>query len=162
MAVAELIGATVGVIILVLVAYILIGSTLSTAQTVAEAQKDLTLMDESRLRTDIAISNISENGDMFTFEITNTGSEVISDFTHMDILVNNGTADYAEYMYTKTSTGVPGTWTIDGFNQNLHPGRLDPGEKISCNATYYPGEAPVWIQVTTGNGVYASAYIASP
>ncbi len=43
MAVAELIGATVGVIILVLVAYVLVGSTLSTAQTVAEAQKDLTL-----------------------------------------------------------------------------------------------------------------------
>jgi flagellar protein FlaF len=162
MAVAELIGATVGVIILVLVAYILVGSTLSTAQTVAEAQKDLTLMDESRIRTDIAISNPSGNGDMFTFDINNTGSEVISDFTHMDLLVNNGTADYAEYTYTKTFTGVPGTWTIDSFNQNLHPGELDPGETISCNATAYAGDPPVWFQVTTGNGVYTSARITYP
>ncbi len=163
MAAAELIGATVGVILLVIVAYILVGSTISTAQTVAEAQKDLTLLDESRLHTDIAISNVSENGDLLTFNVTNTGSEVISDFTHMDMLSSDGTADYTYYNYTKTSGGEPGagTWTIYSFDQNLHPGELDPGETISCIAATYPGAAQVkWIQVTTGNGVSASAYLS--
>ncbi len=55
MAVADLIGAAVGVLLLVLVAYILVGSTLSTAEIVSNAQKDLTLHDEARLHTDFII-----------------------------------------------------------------------------------------------------------
>ena len=164
MAVAELIGATVGVIILVLVAYVLVGSTLSTAQTVAEAQKDLTLMDESRLRTDIVISSAAiENGDTFNFSVNNTGSEIISDFKHMDLLVSSGSGNFEDYTYTKNSDESPGTWTIVRFEPatGIHPGELDPGETMWCNATY-TGAAPVWFQVTTGNGVYASAYIPYP
>jgi flagellar protein FlaF len=162
MAVAELIGATVGVIILVLVAYILVGSTLSTAQTVAEAQKDLTLMDESRLRTDIVISSATiENGNILNFSVNNTGSETVSDFGHMDILMSNGTGNFEEYTYVKNFAGSPGTWTIVQFEpaaSSVHPGELDPGETMWCNVVY-PGDTPVWFQVTTGNGVYASAYI---
>ncbi len=43
----------------------------------------------------------------------------------------------------------------------IHPGELDPGETMWCNVAYN-GAAPIWFQVTTGNGIYASAYIPTP
>ena len=49
MAVAEIIGAAVGVLLLIIVAYIVVGSTLTTAETVSFAQKDLTLQQRSAI-----------------------------------------------------------------------------------------------------------------
>jgi len=164
MAVAELIGAAMGVLLLIFVAYVLVGSTLTTAQTLAEAQKDLTLQDESRLRTDIVISSASlEEGNTLNFSVTNQGSEIVSDFKHMDILSTNGTGNFEYYSYTKNFIGSSGTWTINSFEpvSGVHPGELDPGETVWCEAVY-PGDIPKWFQVTTSNGVYTSAYIPYP
>ena len=57
MAVAEIIGAAIGVLLLVVVAYLLVGGTLNAAETVGNAQKDLTLLNEARMRTSITISD---------------------------------------------------------------------------------------------------------
>lgn len=164
MAVAELIGAAVGVLLLIFVAYVLVGSTLSTAQTLAESQKDLTLMDESRLRTDIQFSRADvEEGNIINFSFTNNGSEIVSDFKHMDLLTVNSSGEYTHYTYVKTPTGSAGTWWISFFDpaDGIHPGQLDPGEKI-YGLAYYPGDdAPRWIQITTGNGVYTSGYVTN-
>jgi len=51
MAGAEIIGAAISVLLLILVGYFLIGSALTTAETVASAQKDITLQNEARLQT---------------------------------------------------------------------------------------------------------------
>jgi flagellar protein FlaF len=165
MAVADLIGAAVGVILLVIVAYLLVGAVISTAQIVTTAQKSATLLEEQQLKTDIAISQSpppSAIGTLLTFNVTNNGSEVISDFAHMDILSNNGTVGYTYYTYTPVQyfDGVPGTWTITGFDQTspIHSGELDPTETMYCTAAY-AGNAPVWFQITTGNAVSASAYL---
>lgn len=165
MAVADLIGAAVGVILLVLVAYILVGSVLSTAQIVTNAQKSSTFLEENQLKTNIAISPSpppSSNGSLLTFNVTNTGSVVISDFTHMDILSNNGTAAYSYYTYIPVQSfdGAPGTWTITGFDQTypIHSGALDPSETMYCTVAY-AGNAPVWFQITTANAVSASSYL---
>jgi len=55
MAVADLIGAAVGVMLLVIVAYLLVGSTLSTAEIVTNAQKAVALQEQTQLRTDFTI-----------------------------------------------------------------------------------------------------------
>jgi len=166
MAVADLIGAAVGIILLVLVAYILVGSVLSTAQIVTNAQKSATLLEEIQLKTNIAISQSpppSVNGNLLAFNVTNTGSVVISDFSHMDILSNDGTAVYSYYKYVpaQSFSNVPGTWTITGFDQTspIHSGALDPSVTMHCTAAY-AGNAPVWFQITAGNGVYTSAYLS--
>jgi archaeal flagellar protein FlaF len=87
MAVAELIGAAIGVLLLVMVAYLLVGSTLSTAELVVTAQKDVTLQQEARMHTHLTITDQKNTNSIILANITNTGTEIISDFKHMDILV---------------------------------------------------------------------------
>jgi flagellar protein FlaF len=157
MAVADLIGAAVGVLLLVLVAYVLVGSTLSTAEIVSNAQKDLTLQNEARLRTDFIIYEPTPNGLNITCYINNTGNEIIGDFKHMDILVyDNTTQQYS--LCTYDASGLPGTWTIvDWGRDEIHPNLLDPGESYRINIV--TSITPTWFQITTSNGVYASSYV---
>jgi flagellar protein FlaF len=164
-AVAEIIGAAVGVLLLIIVAYIVVGSTLSTAETVSNAQKDLTLQHESRLQTSFVISDKSRNGPVVNISITNTGTEVISDFSHMNIFTytDGDIQGYRHLIFDKMVCGAEGTWCIPeelGIVPDIiHPNQLDPGEKMWIMATSPSGTAPDWCQVTTGNGVYAAAYL---
>jgi archaeal flagellar protein FlaF len=160
MAVAEIIGAAIGVLLLVVVAYLLVGGTLTAAETVANAQKDLTLINEARLRTSITISDQKISGSRVYFNVTNTGNEVISDFIHADMYsYNNSLLGYQTYKYDRYNFGTKGNWTITRFeNDYIHPNQLDPGEKMWCEAVFI-GANPVWIKMVTGNGVYDSDYI---
>ncbi|MFA4859997.1 hypothetical protein [Methanoregula sp.] len=162
MAVAEIIGAAIGVLLLVVVAYILVGGTLTAAETVANAQKDLTILNEARIRTDIQLntSEINPVGiSALNFSVTNSGNEIISDFTHMDIYTYNASDIYQYYNYDPDDKGGTGNWTITTFdNDYIHPNMLDPGEKMWIKATF-PGLTPLRIQITTGNGVSASTTV---
>jgi flagellar protein FlaF len=169
MAVADLIGAAVGVILLVMVAYLLVGSVISTAQIVTSAQKSATLLEEQQLKTDITISNAAIIPDSyypsdFNCTINNTGNMVISDFTHMDVLVyDNGSSSNIFTLYPyNPSSGNPeiGTWTIinnhdqyDSPQSELYPGNSYIIEVMTT------GSSPHWFQITTGNGVYASTFL---
>jgi flagellar protein FlaF len=160
MAVAEIIGAAVGVLLLVAVAYILVGTTLSTAELVVSAQNDLTLQNEQRLRTDLVISEKMIDGNAINFSVINTGNEIISNFQHVDVYSYvTGDTGYQYYRYDKYATGDDGNWTITRFeNDYLHPKSLDPGETMWCLANF-SGTNPIWIQIATANGVSASAYL---
>jgi len=160
MAVAEIIGAAIGVLLLVVVAYILVGSTLTTAEVVVTAQNDLTLQHEQRLRTSLAITDKMIEGSAIKFSVENTGSELVSNFAHMDIMTSDGVGlGYTAYTYQ--NVGMPGTgyWSVTRIeNDYLHPNSLDPGESMWCMATF-SGDPPIWFQITTANGVSASAYL---
>ena len=56
MPVGELIAAAVGLILIIVVAYVLVGSTIGTAETMASAQRDMTHLQVVQLHTDIAIT----------------------------------------------------------------------------------------------------------
>jgi len=159
MAVAEIIGTAIGVMLLLVVAYMLVGSVLTTAEVVTTAQKDLTLLNEARLRTSISLnsSEIFANITPFVlnFSVTNTGNEIISDFDHIDVYTWNGSpADYQNFKYDKYNTGTPGNWSKTIENDLIHPNQLDPGEKMWVTVNYF-GARATWFQITTGNGVYA-------
>jgi flagellar protein FlaF len=163
MAVAEIIGAAIGVLLLVLVAYLLVGSTLSTAELVVNAQKDMTLANEIRLRTDMQISDTSVSDTRFVnISITNTGTEIIGDFAHMDVLIfpDPGSGGYQRLAYNPDTCKVDGTWCIPpdlGIERDIiHPKQLDPGEKMWIMASPSIGTVPTVVQVATGNGVTAS------
>jgi flagellar protein FlaF len=160
MAVAEIIGAAIGVLLLVIVAYLLVGGTLSTAETVATAQKDLTLQHETRLRTAITISDKKIEGSAINFSVTNTGNEIVSDFRHMDVYsYAAGDTGYRNYVYDENATGDAGTWTITTFvPDSIHPRQLDPGETMWCMAIF-SSATPTWFMTVTSNGVDASAYL---
>ena len=158
MAVAELIGAAIGVLLLVIVAYVLVGSTLTTAEIVATAQKDVTLLQESRIHTLFSLSNTANTSTTITTDITNSGTELIGDLTHTDVLVYDAGSGYQYYKYSQGSA-TPGTWTVTNtYSEFLHPYELDPGEKYQIQVNLV-SSSPQWFQVTTANGVYASAFI---
>ena len=157
MAVGEIIGAAIGVMLLVIVAYLLVGSVITTAEVVTNAQKDLTLQNEVRMRTSIMVntSETSISGQGLNFSVKNTGNEMISDFNHMDIYTWDGSAtEYQRHTYS-TTCGTDNTWCKSTIvPDTIHPNQLDPGEKMWVWATF-TGADPTWFQVTTSNGVNA-------
>jgi len=156
MAVSEIIGAAVGILLLVIVAYIVVGSTLTAAETVATAQKDLTLQNEARLGTGIILNRteISNTTSELDFSLTNSGDEIISDFAHLDVITWKGVPGQG-YEHAIFGTG----WTVDRIEPDfVHPMQLDPGEKMWIRLKF-DTDKPVWLQVTTANGVYASTYV---
>jgi len=169
MAGAEIIGAAIGVLLLVLVGYIMVGSTLTSAEIVASAQKDLTMQNEARLRTEISIDNdsVGYQSSKLIFNITNTGSEVIGDFNHMDVYVaelGNAPMHYkfnAIPLVAGDGTSGISTWGytgIRGYTGNpeiIHPGMLDPDEKMTVEINNMPVGNPSTYSVTfaTPNGV---------
>jgi flagellar protein FlaF len=158
MAVAGIIAAAVGVMLLIVVAYVVVGATLTTAETVSNAQKDLTLQNEMRIRTAFTITDPQNSSSIISSNISNIGTEIISDFNHMDVIVyDSGSNDYQVCTYD--SSGTPGTWYITNHYQDfIHPYELDPGEKYQIRVTTQ-GSSPKWFQITAGNGVYASAFV---
>jgi flagellar protein FlaF len=160
MAAAGIIGTAVGVILLIVVAYVVVGATLTAAETVSNAQKDVTLQNQMRIGTAFTISDEMHNSSIIYTNVTNTGTEIIRDFNHMDILVyDNESGDYRVCTYDKTTSGAPGTWYISNYYQEfIHPSELDPGEKYRFMINTQ-GTSPEWFQITSGNGVYASAFV---
>ncbi len=159
MAVAEIIGAAIGIALLIIVAYVIVGGTLSAGETIASAQKDISQLTEARMRTSITLnkSEIHSGGQGLNFSVTNTGNEIIQDFSHMDILIRtSGEPSGFQYLTFDTSCGAEGTWCIYGeiVPDTIHPRQLDPGEKMWIWATF-TGGSPQWFQVTTGNGINA-------
>ena len=78
MPVGELIAAAVGLILIIVVAYVLVGSTIGTAETMASAQRDMTHLQVVQLHTDIAMtvnSHFNNSPETVNFIITNTGRE---------------------------------------------------------------------------------------
>jgi archaeal flagellar protein FlaF len=159
MAVSELIGAAVGVILLIIVAYVVVGSTLIAAETVTAAQKDLTIQHEARMRTAFSITDQRNESTQIKANITNTGTEIIGDFKHMDVIVyDKDTKVYEICNYTPGAV-MGGHWGVTNYyDEFIHPKELDPGEKyqIWIQPT---GTNPKWFQITTANGVSASAFI---
>lgn len=162
MAVAELIGAAIGVLLLVVVAYLLVGGTLTTAETVMTAQKDVTLLLESRMRTSIDIPQVDPiDGSNLNFSVTNNGNELITDLPHMDVFSYDATNGYTHYVYDGTKSGAEGTWSVTRFETDaIHAGELDPGDTMRIRAVFPSGATPVRVQVTTGNGVSAMATVS--
>jgi flagellar protein FlaF len=180
MAVAEIIGAAIGTMLLIIVAYLLVGNVLTTAEVVSNAQKDMTLLEATRLNTDISVTyegiDSSNTTPALNFTVTNTGNQVISDFNHATVFTysvgDTGHTGYRIYTYGKNNPGL-GEWGSDNgaghpsikyYDNNgwhdeiIHPGQLDPGEKMWVLAYFNPDQTPTWFEFCTNNGVYASAY----
>jgi flagellar protein FlaF len=160
MAAAGIIGTAVGLILLIVVAYVVVGATLTTAETVTNAQKDVTLQNQMRIGTAFTITDEIFNNSIIYANVTNTGNEIIRDFNHMDILVyDNASGDFDVCTYDKTGGGSPGSWDISNYYLDyIHPSELDPGEKFQFRINTQT-TSPKWFQITSGNGVYASAFV---
>ncbi len=142
---------------LIITAYFLVGVVLTTAQVVSTAQTDQLNQQGERIRTGITINNASAGPGSIAFaELENTGSVVISDIKYMDVYTINGTANPPIYYPQGAGTG---TWSKVSIEPDIiNPGQWDPMEVMNISISY-PGDDPVWIKVTTPNGISDSAYI---
>ncbi|MGD0535548.1 MAG: hypothetical protein ABR999_08965 [Methanoregula sp.] len=167
MPVGELIGAAVGLILIIIVAYVLVGSTISVAETMASAQQDMTHLQEIRLDTKIEVTDVKVTGDTVSFNVKNKGGQTITDFTHMDVLLWNGDAPP---LLCSLESGSPYSvsWGAGGITSDggyTTPHSLNPGDTLtgsislpSTSGFCVPPEN--WkIKVVTVNGVTSLAPI---
>ena len=159
MAVAEIIGAAIGVMLLVIVAYMLVGSVLTAAEVVNNAQKDNTLQQEIRLGTNFEIRDKIKTtvGPYFiNVSINNTGREVIRDFSHMDIFAYLSDSTDYQHLTPDNDCTTDETWCYR-VSGNVIPKQLDPDKTMWINATL--SQSYDSIRIVTSNGVYHSTTI---
>ncbi len=142
--------------LLVYVAYVLVGSVILTAETVSSAQSDMGHLQEQRMRTMINLSVDRVENMTVYLNVTNTGGEPISDFAHMDVITSDG---ISVPIYHNYDSGLPGsTWQKVIIQPDyVHPNQLDPGEVLTLSVTETP--RPMWAQVITPNGVYSTVLV---
>ncbi len=150
MSAGPLIASGIGVLILVVTAYILIGGTLATTEVMVEAQSSLATVQEARMRTAITIQNTTIEDQTLYVEVENTGSEPVVEIAAIDVyLYAGGTPAYIPY----------GNWSLVSITpDDVHPGELDPGETLNLSVGF-EGESPGYVQVVTPNGVCSSTCI---
>ncbi|WP_332449532.1 flagellar protein FlaF [Methanoculleus sp.] len=150
MSAGPLVASGIGILLLVVTAYVLVGGTLATTEVMVEAQNNLAVHQETRMRTAIAIQNTTIADQTLRVEVKNTGSEPIFDIPSVDVYLQSG--------------GVPvyipyGNWSNEGITPDeIHPGGLDPGETLTL-AVEFAAPDPTWVQVVTPNGVSSSTYL---
>jgi flagellar protein FlaF len=155
-----IIASAIGILLLLLVGYVIVGSTLTSYEIVASAQKDLTLMNEERLNTKMTGSGkINRDNQKVEFEILNDGSKIISDFSHMDIFVSTNVAPSpARYTYGVDASTT--TWKkMEIKDDFIHPGMLDPGETMKIQFTLLSDSASAYVTVVSGTGSIVSKTI---
>ena len=178
MAGADVIGTAICVALLVIVAYVVAGSILTTTGVVINTQSDMNRQIGARLNTAIQVNTTpgptfnqydwSPNRWYIHFHIINTGNEVISNFNSTDVYLATSTNAPVQYKFDgaaqdATFGGRCGdansrTWNYyDIFpDDNMNPGMLDPGEELSidiCNFNSIPDH--FLVGATTPNGVSA-------
>jgi flagellar protein FlaF len=156
MGTASLVATAIGILLLIVTAYVLAGGTLSVADAVATAERDAAARHEIRMRTSIQIvsATLDTNSSTIMLDLENTGSEPIGDYEHTDVyLMQEGIPLHCPY-----GSGT-GTWSVSAIQPDeIHPGYLDPGETLTATVSY-SGSSPSWIQVTTPLGVSDSDYL---
>lgn len=147
---ATIIGAIVGVFLLLVVAYLLIGATLITAEVVMTAQRDMTEVQTDKTGTSITIDEhlIVENTTLYIL-VKNDGTTVIKNPLQMDL-----------FLATDTGTQTREEWQKIGISPDLiNPGFLDPGEVLNMSVSIDELSPPIWVKVATPTGTAASAYL---
>jgi flagellar protein FlaF len=154
MAAASLVATAFGIIIIIITAYVLAGSTLATSEIVTTAQKDMTEIQLKMLGTSLEIGEAPANlTSPLSITLSNTGNEPIRDFKNMEVyLFFPGTGPV---LYKYSPGGGDGWWNDSRSLGYFYPTQWDPGETMTMIITYSESSTPIGIQVTTPNGVSA-------
>ena len=156
MSAGPLVASGIGIFLLVVTAYILIGGTLTTTEVMVEAQSNLASYQEVRMRTAIAVQNTTLDGPTLSVEVKNTGSEPVIDVTSIDVYLQIE----GEPVYIPYGTDACHWSKVNITPDGIHPAELDPGETLTLSVTCTEDANLTWVQVVTPNGVSSSAYIA--
>jgi flagellar protein FlaF len=174
MAGADVIEAAIGITLLVFVSYVVVGSIITTANTVTTAQKDITNLQEARLNTQIVVTYVDQwwsttngNHHELEFRIKNTGNTKIN-YTKLCIIVIIQNQPYACFINTIGDgwnwDNPVGTWEYDGIHQDeigtdetVNLNQWDPGEYLYGWIALTPHPYEFW--AFTPNGATSSLFI---
>jgi flagellar protein FlaF len=172
MAVGEMIGAAIGILMLIIVAYLVVGNTLSTTDMVVNTQKEMTLLKEEQLNTRIEItdahSHLTSTWPYYVYRVDvtveNTGTEPIWDFNQTDVFITNASATPHYFLFNSAGIGTGGSYYLRNWSYTsispdiIHPVMLDPAEELNViritNFRWDPQNSQV--TVVTSNGAQAS------
>jgi flagellar protein FlaF len=158
MAAASLVATALGIILLLVTGYVLVGGALTSSQVVMEAQKDMTAAQVEMLGTGMEITAVSPSSNPIYIQVTNSGNVPIIDFDHTDVFLLSSGNVPVRIRYN--SAGGDNTWQkVLIYPDLIHPNQWDPGEDLNMSVTY-SGSTPRAVQITTANGV--SAYYTVP
>ena len=170
MAGADVIEAAIGITLLLLVCYVVVGSIMTTAAVVSNAQKDMNQLQEGRLNTNIMVTYSDYWWDgtyhEMEFRIKNTGSTKI-DYTKLNMVIITQDSPPPTIYINSVGNGViesspVGTWDFEGIHQDeswtdeiVNLNQWDPGEFLYgwMEMTPHPTE----FHVFTPNG--ATGYL---
>ena len=174
MAGADVIGTAICIALLVIVAYVVAGSILTTTGQVLNTQSDMNRQIDARLNTGIQIPDDPtpsffpfEGGYYIHFHVKNTGLEIIRNFTFMDVFLaesNNAPKLYKFNANSVDSVGgrcgdaIQKTWNYYEIlpDDNMNPGMLDPGEEMEIDICKFGTVPPRFmVGAITPNGVPA-------
>ena len=128
--------------------YVVVTGIIVSSETVMAAQKEMNTIQSGILMTNIDISSSTWMNGTMTLTINNTGNMVISDMSDIDLYILEGTS-----MNRYTYPGYSRTLSPDTIN----PEFWDPDETLTLSISITP--EPIWVQVTTPNGISASGYL---
>ncbi|HON82419.1 MAG TPA: hypothetical protein PLN56_10205 [Methanoregulaceae archaeon] len=155
MAAASLVATAIGILLLIITGYLLAGGLISLTGTMISAEKDMTALNSRIAGTSILITGTSGNTTL-SITLSNIGNERISDYEFMDVYVQAG--DSVPEFYRYNPSGGRGWRIIEIVPDTVYPGAWDPGEEMHIWVTADTGPYS-WVQVTTPNGISASAYL---
>lgn len=160
---ALLIGA-----ILIIASVLIAGVTNSSVQTVNESWREMEMISEERLGTDLTV--VSTQVSVDTLEVTivvlNEGRTPLDDFDHMDLIINYDGADLQRHNvwlpYTEAVIQPSNTWKLISILNDYHnPGLVDTGEQMTLTAKVSPGVLvglDRWLVLATETGVAYTVY----
>ena len=155
MAAASLVATAIGILLLIITAYLLASGTISLTETMVTAEKDMTAVSSKITGTSISIWESAGTGPIYV-TINNTGSEGFNDFASMDVFLQDST-NFPEYLGYNPEGGTGWqVWRIEP--DTVYPNTWDPGEALTIQINAAGGPY-IWVKVTTPTGVPASAYL---
>jgi archaeal flagellar protein FlaF len=155
MAFASIISSAIGIILLIITAYVLVAGVLTATQVAMNAQSDMTAVHVVMLGTSMDIDSVTvENSTPYSIvylNVRNSGSEPI-DLSTINVFMKQQNS--APVLYPKGS--IAGTWSILPDTKQWRP-----TETLNMSVRY-SGTYPVIVQLTTGNGISAVTKVEAP
>ena len=140
-------------------------SGLSSFETLGASWQDAEQRTIERARSDIVITSINQGSGIVDVVVRNDGDTPVSDFSHMDVVVQYqaGATNYIKYIaFTTQSTPQPDdTWRVLSIsNDVIDPGVLNTAESMTVRVTLNPAPSGGnhWLQITTELGISASSF----
>ena len=172
MAGADVIEAAIGITLLLIVSYVVLGGITTAGDMVSTAKKDMTLMQEERLGTSITIADYHYDvigGPTYEihFRVLNNGNQVIRNIDKMNVVFYHG-SDTPKLLINGSGEVGTNTWKMielerdSGWhNEVINPNQWDPGEYLfgEIQVNYVPSNVDL-LEVILANGVTASTTTA--